>query len=437
MHLNTLKDFRHEVYQCFGHAKDALFNLADALVSEDRAQSLIELSLSPHFTRRWPSLYEALEDGRIDEARLRETFLRFRPPTQTGGPVRIAVDVCGIDRPKAVTSADRSAHPVHNLPEGEQAMTCGWQFSTVTVLPETPSSWTYVLDQQRVSSQTTAQQVAFSQLRQITAQLPATTIVLLDRAYDSAWLWGQLSTLPISGALIRLKKNRCLYRPAPARTGKRGAPRKRGDKLQPEDRSTHADPSGSWQGQDHKGHPVHVWWWKQLTLKEAAWMTLTVIRVERPRATQTKRDPRFSWFVWIGQPDVDLAAIALSYVHRFSQEHGYRFDKQSLLWDQPHLRTPEQFERWSQVVAIVHNLLVLARDLVTPELRPWEQQQRAATPQHVRRAMSKLLPQLGTPARPPQPRGKSPGRQKGATIGKAERFRVIRQKPKVPPLIPR
>ncbi len=46
------------------------------------------------------------------------------------------------------------------------------------------------------------------------------------------------------------------------------------------------------------------------------------------------------------------------------QEHGYRKDFQALHWTEPRLRTPEQFNRWSQVVAIVHNLLVLARDLV-------------------------------------------------------------------------
>jgi len=34
MNLNTVKEFRHGVYGCFGHAKDALFNLVDALSSE-------------------------------------------------------------------------------------------------------------------------------------------------------------------------------------------------------------------------------------------------------------------------------------------------------------------------------------------------------------------------------------------------------------------
>lgn len=129
--------------------------------------------------------------------------------------------------------------------------------------------------------------------------------------------------------------------------------------------------------------------------------------------------------------------MALCYVHRFSQEHGYRFDKQSLFWAGVRVRTPAQFERWSWVVAIAHNLLVLARDFAGASLHPWENRQREPTLQQVRRAMCKLLPQLGTPARLPHSRGKSPGRTKGVKIGRAKRFPVVRQRPKVPPLVPR
>src|SRR5436853_440265 len=71
MNLNTLNEFRHGMYTCFGNAKDALFNLVDALCSEAAASSFPELSFSPFFERSWASLYEALEDGQIDGERLR------------------------------------------------------------------------------------------------------------------------------------------------------------------------------------------------------------------------------------------------------------------------------------------------------------------------------------------------------------------------------
>jgi hypothetical protein len=437
MNLNTLKEFRHEIYGCFERARDALFHLLDALSTEDRARSFPELSLSPHFERRWPSLYEALEDGRIDQKRLQEVFVRYLPQSSSGHPLRIAVDASGIARPKAVTSADRSAQQVHNLPKCEKPVTSGWQFSTLVVLPETPSSWTFLLDQQRVTTQTTAAQVAYAQLEQVVPSLPRDTIALMDRGYDSAWLWCKCSDLPIQGTLIRLKGKRCLYRPAPPATGKRGAPRKWGDKLQPNEETTHANPDGHWEGQDSAHRTVQVTWWQHLHIKGADWLELTVMGVVRPSVRNTKRDPRVSWFVWIGDQDADIPPIALGYVHRFSQEHGYRFDKQSLCWEKPRVRTPEQFERWSHLVAIAHNALVLAREVVEAQLHPWENKQRVPTLQQVRRGMRKFLPHLGTPARPPQPRGKSPGRQKGAKIHKVKRFSVVHQVPKLPPLVPK
>jgi hypothetical protein len=144
----------------------------------------------------------------------------------------------------------------------------------------------------------------------------------------------------------------------------------------------------------------------RLASAKGAALAVTVMRVVRPGASGKKRDPRESWFLWDGPTQLGLPEVALDYRRRFGQEHGYRFDKQALLWAKPRLRTPAQFERWSQIVAIVHNLLVLAR------------------PQ-VRRAMAKIVAQLGTPAPPPKPRGKSPGRPKGAVVRPAPRFPVI------------
>ncbi len=76
MNLNTLYSFRHEVYGCLKRAADALFNTADALLTETSAHSFPELSLSPCFQRQWPSLYEAFEDGRIDHEALRQVKVR-------------------------------------------------------------------------------------------------------------------------------------------------------------------------------------------------------------------------------------------------------------------------------------------------------------------------------------------------------------------------
>ncbi|HVB25628.1 MAG TPA: hypothetical protein VNG51_27070 [Ktedonobacteraceae bacterium] len=46
--------------------------------------------------------------------------------------------------------------------------------------------------------------------------------------------------------------------------------------------------------------------------------------------------------------------------------------------------------------------------------------------------MTQLLPTVGTPARPPKPRGKSPSRVKGTQIRQATRFTVVRKTPILP-----
>ena len=93
MNLTILNDFRHEVYGCFERAADALFNTVDALLTETQAHSFPELSLSPWFQRRWCSLYEAFEDGRIDQERLRRVFARV-PAAASRGRTSMAGHRC-------------------------------------------------------------------------------------------------------------------------------------------------------------------------------------------------------------------------------------------------------------------------------------------------------------------------------------------------------
>src|SRR2546429_9847005 len=135
MNLNTLKEFRHEMYHCFGNAKDALFNLVDALCSEAGASSFPELSFSPFFERTWASLYEALEDGQIDAEQLRQVFVDFAPLPGTGEYVFLGVDTSNLYRREAETSPDRTLVPLANLPEGDHAVCPGWVFSHVVLLP--------------------------------------------------------------------------------------------------------------------------------------------------------------------------------------------------------------------------------------------------------------------------------------------------------------
>jgi hypothetical protein len=435
LNLNTFKQLRHQVYQCYERGTDALFELGDALSSEAEARSLPELSLSPFFRRQWASVYEALEDGRIDEQRWMSVWTTALLAEHTG-PVWISIDSTSIARPEADTSPDRGMIYVPNLPQATKPVSVGWQFSTVMLLPEQPSSWGAILSQRRISTAETAVSVGVQQVEALRPLLPASTRLLADRWYVTGPFLQACQRLRL-GALIRLKRNRKLYRPAPAHPpGKRGTPRKDGDLFQGSRPATWGEPDASWNGVDWRGKPLLVQAWQHLHVRQAREVEVTVFRVLREGAKGTKRDPRESWFVWVGEQELAPGSVAASYRYRFSHEHSYRFLKQDLLWTKVHVRTPEQFERWSLVVATAMNQLVLARSLGQASYRPWERRRDRATPRQVRRVMAGILPQVGTPARVPKPRGKSPGRPTGATVRKATRFDVVR-KPKPVPKKPR
>jgi hypothetical protein len=210
MNLNTLNEFRHEIYSCLGNAKDALFNLVDALSSEAAARSFPELSFSPFFERTWASLYEALEDGQIDAERLREVFLTFAPLPEPGQFVFLGVDTSNLYRPEAETAADRTLVSIANLPKNTHAACPGWVISSVVLLPHQAGQGTFVLDTARVASTQRATEVAARQLRAVVALLVARghcPIILGDRWYACAPFLARVADIEAC-CLLRVKSNR-------------------------------------------------------------------------------------------------------------------------------------------------------------------------------------------------------------------------------------
>jgi hypothetical protein len=129
---------------------------------------------------------------------------------------------------------------------------------------------------------------------------------------------------------------------------------------------------------------------------------------------------------------------ALIRTHRTNKYHFQTlkgtilFKSHSIAWSKVRVRTPQQFECWSLVVASAMNLLGLARSCGEALYRPWERRRERVTPRQVRRGMATILQQVGTPAQIPKPRGKSPGRPKGWRPAQAPRFCVARKAKRVP-----
>ena len=57
MKCAKLKEFRQAAYNHLGRAHDVTFELMDAILLTRNAYSLADLSLSPVFRWKWPSIY--------------------------------------------------------------------------------------------------------------------------------------------------------------------------------------------------------------------------------------------------------------------------------------------------------------------------------------------------------------------------------------------
>ena len=426
MKNSTLFAYRTEMYACLQRAGDALMNLNDALLTDTAAHSFVELTLSPFFEREWPSAYAACKDGLIDRKELRKLRVKYAPLPTAGTRLVLAGDASSIARPASATARDRTYVHQSNLPEGAKPVRPGWQFSLVAIVPTEASSWVYTLDVERIPSEKTPVEAMGDQLEQLTALLERRPLFLGDGGYGNVAFLLQTDALACD-RLLRLAKNRVLYRPKPQRPDKPGPgrPPEDGAVFRCADPTSHGDPDAHWAGSDDREKRLEVDRWDGLHFQEARHIAVSLLRVTRHGALDTKRDPRVSWFLFCGEECPALEEVPATYARRYYIEHGFRFKKQDLLWERVHLRTPERFALWTDLVCCAENQLYLARESGLAHRQPWESATRPQTPQQVRRSLNRIVAELGTPAQVCQVRGNSPGRSKGTIITKAKRYPTI------------
>ncbi len=250
----------------------------------------------------------------------------------------------------------------------------------------------------------------------------------LDSGYD-------LETLAHASVdadlLVRLIKSRVVYR-APERHPGRGRPRLHGEPFRLVDQQTHGQPQHSTQ----LDHPVYgavtIDAWTELHVGGAPDAPFTVIRVQVERLPNKKLPPRPLWLAWIGGPlPTDLSTLWRWYLRRFTVEHAFRFFKQTLGWTTVRPRNAAAANRWSWLIAGACWQLWLARPLVSDVRMPWEHPRTDGlfTPGQVRRHFTGILVRVGTPARPPRKRGKSPGRRTGQRPKPPLHYQVARRPP--------
>jgi hypothetical protein len=423
MNSAKLIEFRQAAYECLGKAKDAVFELTDAILLTHNIKSLAELSLSPVFRRKWPSVYEALQDSRPHRTNLAKLYTK-QIPTQRR--LLFAGDHTPNSRPDAVTLKERTIQHQSTSIAGNKPITIGQGYSTIAWIPEDSGSWALPLRHERITSWENPIQKAAWQLKQVCKYLTVRPITVWDSEYGCAPFL--LKTVDIAAdILVRLRSNLCLWGEPGAYSGQ-GRPRKHGVKFKLNEPTTHGQAISTLQINDPKWGKVQISVWSNLHFRQAPIRPMSVIKVERLDEESNIKDNKPLWLAWVGEQMPSLEEIWRFYLRRFAVDHWYRFLKQRLHWTVPKLSTPQQCDRWGDLMPLMTWELWLAREIVSDNPLPWQKPLAKLTPGRVAQGMGGVLAMIGTPACPPKPRGKSPGWKSGQKRSRRIRYPIVKKR---------
>jgi hypothetical protein len=441
--FNKLIEFRQTVYdQALTRARDAQFELVDALLLSAPVLTFPDLSRSPAFRRQWPSVYTAIEDGRQDREWLERYLPRLVP---TNGVLVFPLDVTPWPHRAARTMPDRQYVHSGSITGLGSPVVVAHPYSVLAWAPERNTSWALPLSLRRIPSQQTDIAVGVEQVKQLcrgrrTEMLDAFHLIVADGKYGNHSFLGPLKEEPC-GVLVRLRSDRVLYK-APGEYSGCGRPRVHGERFVFKEPKTWGEPQAIVELEDEKWGKVRLRRWDSLHARQDASTVFSALLVEAHRERETPAKPL--WLAYQPPPgqlpgDQPLVSLWQGYQHRWPVEPSTRFRKQSLAWTLPRFQDAEACDRWTQLVTLAQWQLFLARELITDQPLPWQRAQKKPTPERVLQGLGGLFGQIGTPTRPPKARGKSPGWPKGKARTRQEHHRVVKKaekplkKPKAKP----
>lgn len=443
-------------------------DLVDALCSQTRATSVVELSLESCFRRSFSAIYHALEEYRPEEddlAKLAEPYL----PAPAERPFwLLGVDVTPQPRPYARTLKERGFVYQPALIWGNKPVTIGHQYSTVALMPEKggeqPAPWVVPLACRRVKPAESKVQVGADQIGALLSddRLPfhdQLTVEVGDSDYAQPQFLVANRAHPELVSLVRSRGNRIYNRLDPRsaeETG--GAPSYYGESFKLKDPSTWGTPDETAQlpftsRRGHRGTIVIQAWHdlimpgrhkpKRIRMCDHPFTLVRIVLLDEDG------QPRFKhplWLLVVGERrgELSLEAIYRAYAQRSDLEHFFRYGKQKLLLADYQTPETDREERWWQLAHLAYLQLWIARTAASSLPRPWERTllserylpqhlSERITPTLVQRDFERLLSQFGTPAEAPKPRGKSPGRKKGFRLSPRQRHEVLKKSDLAPP----
>ena len=465
-YTNELEQFRQQLYQNFNKRADTSIELVDALCSYPEAASPVELSLAPCFRRGHDSLYAAIAEYEWEENSIARLAAPYVPKPQKRPFWLLGADVTPQPRQFSPTLKDRGIVYQPNLVQGNKPVTIGHQCSIVGLLPETEAgvseSWIVPLSVKRVETSDDKEMIGSQQIDHLMQDktMPwhqELVVEVVDSSYSKKPYLCAHREHDNLVTICRVASNRTFYRkakpsesPAPV-----GHPTWYGDPFRLPDPDTWHEPdevvSTLFVSRRGKQYTVQIEAWRDMLMtgkREPIVLPMhqhpfTLLRIVliNPETGQPVFK-RAMWLIVIGKrrDEINLSDVYHAYTQRYNLEHFFRFGKQKLLLAEAQTPEEEHEEAWWQLVHLAYLQLWVARHVVTCLPRPWERnlptmKTHRISPTLAQRGFGRIIRQMGTPAKPPKPRGNSPGWPQGKKRTPRQRHPVVvkGQKKEIPP----
>ena len=468
--ISQLEQFRQALYDAFGLRRDALMELVDALSSTPSVRSVVELSLSPLFRRGYSSVHDAIahflqpsepektdEEWRAWEKKWVQLIAPYLPEPRRRKFWLFGTDVVPIPRPFARTLPDCTyVYQPNTVVRGNKPVTIGHQYSHLVFFPEKAYAddppWAVPLVVRRVHSDEKATSMWVEQIRVLMEDetLPFHEDLCVhvgDSVYSAVTALGPVTEQEYEYLvnIARVSSNRVFYRqplPVEEKSGK-GHPTWYGERFDLKDSSTWGEPDQvqetTFTTRKKRTYRVRLEGWYNLSMRGKKGFPMhkhpfTFIRVRVLDEQGHSVHQRTMWLIVMGERRHELSLVETweAYGQRYDVEHYFRFGKQRLLMATYQTPDVEHEENWMWIVALANTQLWLARNVAESLPRPWERylpeaESKAAAPSTVQRDFGRIIRQIGTPAQPPKPRGKSLGRAKGEQPPPRKRHPVIKK----------
>jgi len=450
--IEQVKAFRQVIYKLFNKRRDAKINLVDALSSNTKAKTVVELSENNLFERKHSSITPAIneffpeEKNKEEPKKLKEEYekeisiaiSKIIPVQKKRIYLLFALDTTTIPRPYAKTLKDLHIAYKPNPISGNKPITIGHSLSLLTYLPEVrESSWVLPLSSRRVLSNEKGAAVGIKQITELMKETKSSLndqlcVVSTDSLYGTHVCQKEASSEKNLILIARGRSNRNFYyQPINSKGDKSGHPTWYGEEMKLSNPTTHkvSDYENKFEHKTKKGKILTVnisCWYNMLMRGRKEFDThnypFTLVRgvVTDSDGKNVYKNPL--WLMAFGEKRNELnpTEIFNVYQQRYDIEHYFRFSKRNLLLASYQTPETEHEEAWHQLSMLAYVQLFMCRELAKKLPKPWEKHLSASktssllTPTQVQRDFERLVNQeLGTPAKEVKKRGIPEGRKKG------------------------